>query len=136
MPSHAAHVPLDRSLRETNAQLQELAANALRSPKPIVRGHCVDQGDGIAGNLWSCDLVLRLPSPEKPESFAVPAKQGLWFDQKKGIAPSWHEASEQHEKRPIPGCERGPLDHSCRDDDPLAQQGVLLHREAMAFRQG
>jgi hypothetical protein len=41
------------------------------------------------------------------------------------IAPSWHEASEQHEKRPIAACERGPLDQSCRDDELLTQQRVL-----------
>ena len=88
VPSHAAHVPLDRSLREANAQLQELAADALRSPESIVRGHCANQNDRIAGNLWFCDLVPRLP-------------QRVLGDEL--LAGAWQVAEQTDDRRPRPG---------------------------------
>lgn len=45
--SDPAHVPLDGSLGDGNAELEELTANALGAPHPVVGGHVADDVDDL-----------------------------------------------------------------------------------------
>jgi len=73
---------LNRSLRDANAELQELAANALGSPESVLGRHALDQSDEIGSDAWLAPTGrARLSTPEAPESLAVPPKQRLRLDQ-------------------------------------------------------
>jgi hypothetical protein len=73
---------LHSSLRDWDAELQQLAANALGSPETVVIGHSTNQGDGLRGDArLTSPSSTTSPSPEESESFAVPAQDGLRFHQ-------------------------------------------------------
>jgi hypothetical protein len=43
----SSHVPLDGSLRDSNAELQKLPSNPFRCPESVLGRHALDQGDDI-----------------------------------------------------------------------------------------
>ena len=49
--SNTSHILLDGALTDMDAQFQEFTPDPFSSPKPIVRGHLPDQGNG-----FGCDL--------------------------------------------------------------------------------
>ena len=51
LASAGPHVLLDRSLAHADADLEQLAADALGSPETILAGHLPDQPDGVARHL-------------------------------------------------------------------------------------
>src|SRR5580658_1062198 len=93
-----AHVPLDRSLRDADAELREFSANAFGSPQPALGRHASDEADDIGS-----DARLAWPSraayatPEETEPRTVPSKHGLRFDQEQSMAPLGKESCEQDE---------------------------------------
>jgi hypothetical protein len=89
---------LDRSLRDTDAELQEFPANALSSPQPVVGRHAPDEGDDIGSDprlAWSGRAAYA--TPEETERRTVPSKHGLRFDQEQSMAPLGKESCEQDE---------------------------------------
>jgi hypothetical protein len=94
--SRVPHVALNRSLRDPNAELQELAANALGSPEPVLGRHALDQCNEIRSEAWIARTGrARLSTPEESESLAVPPKHRLGLDQKQRAAPTGKQSSTQ-----------------------------------------
>jgi hypothetical protein len=91
---------LDRSLRDADAEFQELTANALGSPEPVVVSHSANQRDGRRRNARLSGLMATAgtPLPKESESFTMPAKDGLGPHEQDGGRPRAHEACKQGEE--------------------------------------
>ena len=72
---------------------------------------------------------LRLPFPEQLETFAMPANQGLGFDNEQGLFPI-------AEARPEDKRESGRVVQSSRSDWSLLIKGQLLSQEQDLRAQG
>src|SRR5439155_14204518 len=119
----ATHVPLDGSLADADAELEQLAAEALRAPARIAGGHLSDKrrtrGRGSTRRP-------RASAPEGATACLVPAEDGRRLDEQGGVAPRRrHACCEPHREAP-PRCPPDPpRDLSLRDDELLPKQGVL-----------
>jgi hypothetical protein len=71
----ASHVPLDCALRDSDAELQELASNPFGSQEPVLGHHATDEGDDIRNETrfaWTAGAGF--PTPEESESLPVPSQ--------------------------------------------------------------
>src|SRR5450631_2723135 len=86
------HTPLeiflDRALRDTDAELEQFATDALRAPKAIFAGHATDELDRVDRNAGPRFLMSRPPAPEHLKSLPMPAQDRLGLHQKHRFAPS------------------------------------------------
>src|SRR4051794_27717301 len=122
----APRMPLDRGLGHANAQLQQLAPDALGTPEAIRRGELLDQRDRLGCHLrLRLRLRLRFPPPEQAEALPMPAQQGLRLDDQQGLAPGPKTTGQQHQERPVGRGAARALDAAPQDDDLLAQERVL-----------
>src|SRR5438094_2041766 len=80
--SRAAHVPLDSSFADPDAELEQLAADALGAPARIAGGYLADQRRPRRRRSpqWP-----RASSPEHAEACPVPAQDGRRLDEKRGV---------------------------------------------------
>jgi len=108
--SCAPHVTLDRPLRDADAEFQELTANALGSPEPVVSGHSAYQSDGRRRNARLSRLMAAAgaPLPKESESFPMPAKDGLRPHEQDGLRPCAHEPREQDDDAALVRAKRRP----------------------------
>src|SRR5207245_9936313 len=119
----ATHISLDGSLTDADAELEQLAAEALRAPARIAGGHLSDKrrtrGRGSTRRP-------RASAPERATACLVPAEDGRRLDEQGGVAPRRrHACCEPHREAP-PRCPPDPpRDLSLRDDELLPEQGVL-----------
>jgi len=123
--SHTSHVPLDGSLADTDAELEELATDALGTPARIARGHLADE---------CCPRRRRSPqwprasSPEHAAACPVPAQDGRRLDEKRGVAPRRRQACGEPHREALPRCPADPpRDLALRHDKLLPEQCVLSH---------
>jgi hypothetical protein len=111
---------LDRALRDTDAELQELASNSFRSPEPVLGRHAVDEGDHVRPNArFAWPSRAGLPTPEKSESLPVPSQQRFGLDQQQGMAPLAIEAREQYEQTSLVDPKGRAFDGARSDDELL-----------------
>ena len=74
------HVLGDRCLRHRNAEFQEFAMHARRSPARIGEAHLTDQIPNFIGCRGSSFRVATLPGPIESKPLAMPGDNGLRFD--------------------------------------------------------
>jgi hypothetical protein len=129
-----AHVPLHGALRDVDSELEQLAANALGAPEPILGGHAADQLDELGRHPRSRRLRRpRLPTPQQTKAFAVPAKHRLGLHEQQRVAPPRQHGREQRDQAALMWLENWSLHLPCCNDKLLAQQDVLgrqLHMRA------
>lgn len=129
--SSAAHVPLNGSLRNADAEVQQLAADALRAPEAILLGHAPDELDGLRGKSRQCWWSrFRLQSPEESDARAVPARYWFGPDQQHGVAPVRGHAGEHDQEATLVRAKRGPFDGRAN------RQGFRLARSSAHVRLG
>ena len=122
----ASHVPLDRALRDADAELQELASNPFGSPEPVLGRHAVDEGDDVRRETrFAWTARAGFPPPEQSESFPVPSQDRLGLDQEQGMAPLGKESREQHEQASLVGAKGRAFDSARGDDELLSKKRVL-----------
>jgi len=114
-----AQILLYGTRRYSNSELQfQFIGNALLSPSRILSAHLPDQLTKIPGEARASDR-LRLPAPEQPKPFSVPADERIRFDIHQRIAPAEHPTQGcHHPTRGIVG--------SSRFDSPLLEERQLL----------
>jgi hypothetical protein len=86
-----------------------------------------DKFADVLRNSWPTRLGL--PFPKQLETLAMPANQGLWFDDDHGIFP-------EEEAKPEDQGETGGVIQSSRLDLPLLIEGQLLSQEQDFRAQG
>jgi hypothetical protein len=127
LASAGPHVLLNRSLAHADADLEQLAADALGSPESIPGGHLADQPYGVARHLVA-GARLGLVPPEEPKAQAVPAKDRFWLDQGDGAAPTRKQTGCEQQTKSVCGGESWTGRLSAEHHDLVAKQGVF-HEE-------
>ena len=70
----------DRRLGDVNAEFEQLAVNARRSPQNIRLAHLLDQRASLGRDLRSSCTLPALHSPKQPEAGAMPANDRIRFN--------------------------------------------------------
>src|SRR5260221_7479155 len=79
------HVLRDAGLSDLEAELEQLAMDARRSPQRIFGAHPPDQCAQIGIDLWSASERPGFPTPVPTETAAMPAHEGLGPDDSDGL---------------------------------------------------
>jgi len=99
------HIVGDGSLREGDAELEQLAVNSGSAPQRIGAIHFPNQSDDGWGDGFStCFARTVFPSPEETKPCSMPADDGAGLNQAK---PAFRTIPDLGEPRP-----RGPIDWS------------------------
>ena len=124
--SSSAHIALDSALGDAHAELQQLAADSLRSPIDVLSRHPLDEGDDLGTEArFARSSSPGTPPPPELKSFAVPAKHSLGLHQEQGAAPPRNQPREQDEQSAFAPKKNGALDGAGRDDELLAEHRIL-----------
>ncbi len=122
----ASQVPLDRALRDANAEPQELASNAFGSPEAVLDCNAPDERDDLRSKTrFACPARAGLSTSEELESLAVPSKHGLRLDQEQGMAPPRKESCEQDQQAALMAVKAGAFDSARGDEELLPKKRVL-----------
>jgi hypothetical protein len=117
---------LNRSLRDPDADLQELAPNALGSPEAVLGRHAPDKRDNIRSETRLARTARAgFSTPEEPERFTLPSKHRLRLDEEQRMDPTGNQPSEQDEQTTLVTAKARSLDAAGSDDELLAQKCVL-----------
>ncbi len=136
----SAHVSLDGPLRDANAELEQFTADPLGSPEPILSCHAPNERDDVRGEARLVRRsTSRPPTPPEPESFAMPAKQGIGLDQEQGVTPQGHEPREQDKQSALVPRKVGRLTEreatmSCCRSSAFSTISSLRERPTSAIR--
>jgi len=118
-----ADVPLDGSLADADAELQQLATDALGAPARVARRHLSDQCRARGGRP---SRRPRAPPPEGAESGPIPAEDSRRLDEQGCLTPSWRDACGESNGESLPRC---PPDAArafpLRHDELLSKKRVL-----------
>src|SRR4030095_1574104 len=107
----------------------QLVGNSLLAPGDVVSCHLSDQLPKILWQAWS-SRRLRLPAPEKPESFALPTDERIWLDIHQRIAPLEHSPQGRH--RPASCIGRAPrFDLTLREERELFAEKEILGSQGL-----
>jgi len=75
------HVFCDCRLGDVDAEQLKFAVNPRCTPANVVAGHCPDKFAHLGCDRWSpAHLATGLPGPVQPKALAVPAHQGIRFE--------------------------------------------------------
>src|SRR5215213_9854995 len=114
-----AHVALDGALADPDAQLQELAADALGAPQAVLCGQLPDQRDGLLGHLRPLRRRGGLGPPQEAKALSVPAQQRVRLHDEECGLPTAGQARQEDEAAAIRGSEHGPRDLATEDEQLL-----------------
>ena len=111
---------------QLGCQASEVRRVFVPHPKGHFGGHALNECDDLRVNSGTTAFgMLRLPTPEKPKSRAVPTKHGFRLHEQQGVAPMWQKACEQNYETALVGLEKWTFDLPRRDNELLAKQGVF-----------
>jgi hypothetical protein len=120
---------LDGVLGDRASEFEEFAADAFGPPPWILGSHLLNQPHKVARQTRP---TQRGPAPETPEEFetaAVPAEQGIGFENQESLFPRLKAAGEEQQGETVGAGQAGFLDLAldAKREEWLAQQGILQH---------
>src|SRR5437667_8393890 len=89
------HVLRDAGLSDLEAELEQLAMDARRSPQRIFRAHPPDQRAQIRVDLRSTSKRAGFPTPVPTEAGPMPTHEGLGPDDRDGLQDRWKPSIQQ-----------------------------------------
>src|SRR5450432_2544530 len=114
------------SLADVDAELEQLSVNPRRAPSQVGFGHLADESSGLLGDAAIGRAAgVRLPSPEKAKTGAVPADHGVWLDDDQDIGPARPEAGKDQPERAVAVPKAGAARCAPQVRQLLAQSQVL-----------
>jgi len=119
------HVALDRALAHPETQLEQLAADPLGAPEPVLRRHLLDRRDRLRRHLRALGRAARLGAPDQAEALPMPAQQGLRLHDEQRGAPPAGQARQEDKTEAVCRRERGPPNPALEHHELVAQEGVL-----------
>jgi hypothetical protein len=84
-PASLDHVLRDAGLSDLEAELEQLAMDAKRSPQRIVNAHPPDQRAQLRVDLRSASKGAGFPTPVPAKAGSVPSHEGLGADNRDGL---------------------------------------------------
>jgi hypothetical protein len=107
-------------------ELEELAADALGAPQPVLGGHEPDEQDNVGRDARLCGrLSPGAPPPKQAKYVAMTPEQGLQFHEDQCAPPVGKQRSEYHQGEAVPSSEEWLSDMSCGDEELLTKEGIL-----------
>ena len=100
--------------------------NPRRAPSQVGFGHLADESSGLLGDAAIGRAAgVRLPSPEKAKTGAVPADHGVWLDDDQDIGPARPEAGKDQPEGAVAVPKAGAARCAPQVRQLLAQSQVL-----------
>jgi hypothetical protein len=125
-------VPLDRAVADDDAELEQLAADALAAPARVGPRHRGDQLAHLKAQPRPPEPRPGLPAPEEPPPAAVPAEHRLRLHQHEVPPPVPPQPAGHHPEEPVARAQLGALPGRAGEDGELVpQQEVLGHQLAV-----
>jgi hypothetical protein len=121
----SVHVLLDGALADPDAELQQLALDALGTPQPVLAGHPADERDRLRRGARRAAGPSGPPPPQPPEAVPVPAEQRLGLDDQQGLTPRPDAAGQQDKQRSIRAGGARTLRRAGEDDELVTKERVL-----------
>jgi hypothetical protein len=112
---------LDRALAHPQAQLAQLALDALGAPQAVIRRHLLDERRGLRRQLRLGRGRSRLALPEEAEALPMPPQHRLRLYDDQGLRPGAELAGQQHDDPAVEHGEAGTLGPPAEDQHLLAQ---------------
>ena len=134
-PGSAPAVAPNRPVADQDAELEQLASDALGAPQAILAGHGPDQLLNLGADVGTPASGAGLPAPEQTPALSMPAHRSIGRDDLQMLAPAGAEAAHQDPEQFVPGTKPGTRPRSSRsgqDGQLMAQQQVLEY-EVLAW---
>ena len=96
------HVLRDAGLRDFEAELEQLAMDARRTPQRIFRAHPPDQCAQICGDLWPASKGAGFPPPVPTEAGPMPTYESLGPDDRDGLEDQRKPSIQRDQEQAIP----------------------------------
>jgi hypothetical protein len=122
-PWSSPAIPPNRSIADNDAQLEQLASDALSAPQPVLAGHGRDQVPHLGADMKTAAASAGLPAPEQAPALAMPAHDRLWCDEGQMVAPVGAESASEDPQQLVPEAKPSTWSVSRRTSE---------HRELMA----
>jgi len=114
------HVLRHAGLSDLEAELEQLAMDARRTPQRIFGAHPPDQRAQICGDLWPASKRAGFPTPIPTEAGPMPTHQGLGPDNRDGLEDRWEPSIQYDQEQAIPTRELDATAHP-----PLQHKQVM-----------
>src|SRR5260370_39658985 len=105
------HVLRDARLSDLEAELEQLAMDARRTPQRIVNAHPPDQRAQLRVDLGPASKGAGFPTPVMSKAGPMPTHQGLRSDDSAGPEHRWKPSIQQDQEQAIPICELDATPH-------------------------
>jgi hypothetical protein len=116
----APTIASDRSGADDDAELEELAANALGAPERVLAGHGGDQLTDLWAQAGPAQMRAATPAPVEAPASAVPAEDGLRSDEDEMPPPGREEPAKDQPEESTYGLEVRPRARRERDLELVA----------------
>src|SRR5712664_3521020 len=100
-PASLDHVLRDAGLRDFEAELEQLAMDARRTPQRIFRAHPPDQCAQIRIDLWSASQRTGFPTPVPAKAGPMPTYESLGPDDRDGPEDRWEPSIQLDQEQAI-----------------------------------
>src|SRR6195256_2736839 len=120
------HVLRDAGLSDLEAELEQLAVDARRSPQRIFRAHLSDQRAQIRANLRSASKRAGFPTTVPTEAGPMPTHEGLGADDRDGLEDRWKPSIQLNQEQAITIREPDATAHPPPQHDQLMSERRVL----------
>src|SRR5947208_3567786 len=128
------HVLGDSRLSHHKAELEQLAVNVRRTPKPIVNAHPPNQRPQFCVDWWPASRGAGFPPPVAAKPGAMPAHNGRWPDDHHGLEDRRAPTIQLDEEQAITVRELDPTAHlALQYNQLLPQRGILCFKSALGL---
>ena len=107
-------------LTSPNIQLEEFTANTLRSPRPVVCCHFLDQADGLRRQLRLARARPGFALPKYTEELTMPPKKRLWLNKEERLFPGPNHSGQEYQEKPVRLFVHRAFDLSMKDGELLS----------------
>ena len=125
----AFDVFLDRAFCDLDAQLEQLAADALGTPEAIPLGHVPDQIDGVGAEARAIPR-FRSAAPEETIGRSMPLEDRLGLYNDDGLLPCWEQGGGEEKAEPVAKPKAWPAGATSEHAELVADGCVFEHELA------
>ena len=123
-------------LADVDAELEQFAMNARRTPPRIFTAHLADQIANLQCDCRTSSLPFpNLPRPEYPESPSVPCNHSVWLHDDKRRPPVPPYAGKPDPEQTVRRIQSRTLDGAAQNSELVTQRNVLKLDSSSAFEQ-
>jgi hypothetical protein len=121
------HPIRDARLSDLEAELEQLAMDARRTPQRIVSAHPPDQRAQVRVDLGPASEGAKFPTPVMAKAGPMPTDQGLRSDDSDGPEHRWKPSSiQQDQEQAISICELDATPHPALQHNQLMTERSVL----------